>query len=72
MQRLNPLTVHVGADFRFGRNRAGDVQMLRQSFRVELLPTVRCDEGEVISSTRVRKLLAAGEFAEAQALLGWK
>lgn len=71
LERLSPLCVHVGEDFRFGHGRAGDLKLLRRSFHVEPIQPVRCPEGELISSTRVRNLLAAGEFAEAQSLLGW-
>ena len=71
LQRLRPLQVHVGQDFRFGQRRAGDVTLLSRHFSVQTLAPVACTEGEVISSTRVRNLLAAGEYAEAQMLLGW-
>lgn len=62
----------VGADFRFGHNRSGSVDLLR-----ELAPTYNYDVtvvermgGEEISSTRARKLIAAGEVREAAELLG--
>ncbi|RTZ59078.1 MAG: bifunctional riboflavin kinase/FAD synthetase, partial [Gammaproteobacteria bacterium] len=53
----------VGDDFRFGRERAGDFAMLKQAgskngFSVSSMPTVLVD-GERVSSTRVRKALAA-------------
>jgi len=64
----------VGADFRYGTKRAGDVASLqaagrRLGFEVEVLPRVEAG-GERISSTRVREALARGDFEEAARLLG--
>ena len=64
----------VGADFRYGAKRAGDVASLaaagrRLGFEVEVLPRVDADGGR-ISSTRVREALARGDFGEAARLLG--
>ncbi len=64
----------VGDDFRFGHGRKGDYAMLQAhgrqwGFEVERART-RSYQGERISSTRVRKLLAVGDMATAEALLG--
>ncbi len=66
--------VVVGRDFRYGAGRSGDVSSLAAAgralgFEVEVLPDVAQD-GERISSTRVRGALAAGDFATAEVLLG--
>jgi riboflavin kinase/FMN adenylyltransferase len=66
--------VVVGADFRFGRGRAGDVDTLRalgraHGFEVTIVAPVDHD-GAVVSSTRVRGLLAEGRVREAARLLG--
>jgi riboflavin kinase/FMN adenylyltransferase len=72
--RLGAVAVAVGADFRFGRDRAGDVATLsatcaQAGVAVEGVRIV--DElGGRISSSRIRGLLAEGEVAEAAALLG--
>jgi len=71
---LGARSVVVGDDFRFGRNRAGDFDMLKQAgdkagFTVSSMPTVALD-GERVSSTRVRKALAAGDMEGAARLLG--
>ncbi|MEW6638219.1 MAG: FAD synthetase family protein [Actinomycetota bacterium] len=68
---LNPSEVWVGVDFRFGRGGAGDVDALATRFRTRSFEPVQCGEGEVISSSRVRRLLAQGATGEARALLGW-
>ena len=64
----------VGDDFRFGRGREGDFALLARAgreagFAVEHLPTLE-DDGERISSSRVRNALAAGDLALAERLLG--
>lgn len=64
----------VGDDFRFGKGRAGDYALLERAgrerdFTVEPMPTFSND-GERVSSTRVRDALAAGDLTRAQTLLG--
>jgi riboflavin kinase/FMN adenylyltransferase len=66
--------VVVGQDFRFGARRAGDVARLRalglaHDFEVSVLPAV-ADEGDRVSSTRVRNALARADFAAVTRLLG--
>lgn len=72
--RLGAREVWVGADFRFGHGRSGDVALLRAmaeegGFSTCIMPSLQAD-GERVSATRVRKLLAEGKFAEAVPLLG--
>lgn len=65
----------VGPDFALGRNRSGSLDVLRDLARrdgweLEVL-RVRADaSGNVISSTRIRSLLAQGDVAGAAHLLG--
>lgn len=66
----------IGDDFRFGCDRAGDFALLKQAgeshgFTVTDSKT-QLDTGERISSTRIRKLLDADNFAAAEGLLGRK
>lgn len=67
--------VVVGYDHRFGRNREGDLQLLRQlgdvnDFRVEEIPAQEVDHVRV-SSTKVRNALLEGKIAVANELLGY-
>ncbi len=71
LTKLNPLEVMVGEDFRFGKNREGDLDLLRQHFHVRVTQPVCCSQGERISSTRIRQLIAQGEFERSHSLLGW-
>lgn len=74
VSRASTRLVSVGDDFRFGRDRAGDVSMLESSGLVhgfEVVPVELVhDEGGVISSTRIRTLLSESRVAEAAGLLG--
>jgi len=72
--RLAAREVWVGADFRFGHKRAGDVALLERmgaglDFIPRTMPPVLL-HGERVSATRVRELLAAGDFAGATPFLG--
>jgi riboflavin kinase/FMN adenylyltransferase len=72
VQGLRARAVIVGDDFRFGHQRSGSVQTLREAgaFEVVALPRVRDADGAPISSTRVRELITAGQLEQAHALLG--
>jgi riboflavin kinase/FMN adenylyltransferase len=64
----------VGPDFHFGHRAQGDVQMLRRrgardGFAVEVVTPLVLD-GAVVSSTRIRNLLLAGDVTAAGRLLG--
>ncbi|MGH8156681.1 MAG: bifunctional riboflavin kinase/FAD synthetase [Rhodanobacter sp.] len=74
VDRLATREVWVGGDFRFGHKRAGDVALLERmgaqlGFAARTMPAVQLD-GARVSASRVRMLLAAGEFAGAEPLLG--
>jgi riboflavin kinase/FMN adenylyltransferase len=72
VRRLGVRWVLVGADFRFGRGRAGDLALLRErarSFSVEAMGTIEVD-GERASSSAVRDALATGDLKRAARLLG--
>jgi riboflavin kinase/FMN adenylyltransferase len=67
--------IYVGDNFRFGRGRKGDVSTLVEEGKklgVAVYGAERLTHnGEPISSSRIRKLLVAGEVVEANALLGY-
>jgi riboflavin kinase/FMN adenylyltransferase len=67
-------SICVGADFVFGQKRSGNVALLKQlgaelSFSVHGLAAVSLD-GEVVSSTRIREAIRAGDFDAASQMLG--
>jgi riboflavin kinase/FMN adenylyltransferase len=72
--RMAAREVWVGEDFRFGHRRGGDFALLQAmgaelGFTAHAVPPVIVD-GERVSSSRVRTLLAEGDFAGATRLLG--
>lgn len=72
LQRLQPSEVIVGEDFRFGSCKGGTAQLLRQHFNTRVLPPVRCGNGEIVSSSRIRSLRRSGLAAAAAALENWR
>ncbi|MDO3376784.1 bifunctional riboflavin kinase/FAD synthetase [Geoalkalibacter halelectricus] len=72
--RIGTRHVIVGYDYRFGRERSGDAELLKQlgkqqGFGVEILAPIA--QGQTVySSTRIRRLVAAGQVREVVALLG--
>ena len=74
VETLGARYVLVGDDFRFGRQRGGDLSLLHRlgsnlGFVAEALPTVRVADNRA-SSTAVRLALAAGDLTQASSLLG--
>jgi phosphoribosyl 1,2-cyclic phosphate phosphodiesterase len=71
---LHVRAVLVGENFRFGHRQAGDVPLLRElgmrhGFDVIIIPPVLY-RGEVVSSTVIRREIAAGNVTHASLLLG--
>jgi riboflavin kinase/FMN adenylyltransferase len=65
----------VGEDFRFGRQRSGDVALLKKmgpqfGLEVHTLSEVKDLNGHRVSSSEVRAALATGDLTQAQSLLG--
>jgi riboflavin kinase/FMN adenylyltransferase len=71
LNRLGVVHVSVGENCRFGHAAAGDAAMLAADDRFEtrIVPLLEV-AGDVVSSTRVRELLASGSVERASTLLG--
>jgi riboflavin kinase/FMN adenylyltransferase len=71
IEKLGAEQVSVGENFRFGAKAKGDPAMLaaRDEFETRVVPLVETD-GETISSTRIRALVAAGDMEGARHCLG--
>lgn len=69
--RLRATQVAVGENFRFGHDAAGDSALLRADsrFHTRVVRLVEV-EGEIVSSSHIRALVAAGEVAQAARFLG--
>jgi riboflavin kinase / FMN adenylyltransferase len=71
VEQLGAEKVSVGENFRFGAKAKGTPQMLaeREEFEMRIVPLVEVD-GETVSSSRIRGLVAAGEMDAAMRCLG--
>jgi len=72
-KRLHAREVHEGFNFRFGHKAAGDTDLLSEfgremGFEVKVYPVMKL-RGERVSSSQIRKLLAAGRVSRARHLL---
>jgi riboflavin kinase / FMN adenylyltransferase len=66
LEPIGARVVLAGANFRFGRGRSGDLELLgKLGFETRTVPLV-----EGVSSSRIRQLVAAGEVDRAAKLLG--
>jgi riboflavin kinase/FMN adenylyltransferase len=69
--------VVTGVDFHFGKDRQGGPAYLiasgeRHGFGVTLVDAFRDEGTEIVSSSRIRELLAEGDVAQAAGLLGYR
>lgn len=74
VERMDAKLICVGEDFHFGKDRRGDVDMLSKyapqyGYELCVFPKIK-EDGEVISSTRIRGELAQGRIEKANRLLG--
>ncbi|WP_226805286.1 bifunctional riboflavin kinase/FAD synthetase [Agriterribacter humi] len=75
VKNINPHTIIIGYDHRFGKDRAGDYLMLEKyaeelGFSVKEIPEKVLNE-IAVSSTRIRKAIREGDIESANALLGY-
>ena len=72
-EKLHGSAVIVGSDFRFGYQRSGNVETLMSLGEKNGIRVMAVDklfrEGEVVSSSRIRRLLAEGDVRTASRLL---
>jgi riboflavin kinase / FMN adenylyltransferase len=71
VDRLGATHVSVGENFRFGHRAAGEPQILlaQDRFETRVVPLVEVD-GEVVSSSHIRALIASGDVEAASRMLG--
>jgi riboflavin kinase / FMN adenylyltransferase len=71
IERLQATQVSIGENFRFGKGARGDAELLSRysEFETRLVPLVEV-EGETVSSSHIRGLVAAGEVDKASKFLG--
>lgn len=74
LERVRLATLHVGFNFRFGHDRAGDLDLLRRmgasrGFGVVGVPQVVVD-GETVSSSAIRRAVDDGDVERARRMIG--
>jgi len=74
VKQMNVGYVAVGVDFRFGKDRAGDTDTLRElgskyGFEVSILEKLMI-EGSIVSSSLIREKLSEGDMDSTQVYLG--
>jgi riboflavin kinase/FMN adenylyltransferase len=67
-------TIVVGYNFRFGKDRKGDIKFLKrkaegQGFSLVIVPPYK-KNGEIVSASNIRKLIKSGNVYKANKLLG--
>lgn len=77
VERLGVSHCLTGVDFHFGRDRQGGPAFLiesgeRHGFGVTLVDAFRDEGAHIVSSSRIRGLLAEGDTVEANGLLGYR
>ncbi|MBE6622926.1 MAG: riboflavin biosynthesis protein RibF [Ruminococcaceae bacterium] len=75
IDKLNTKIAFCGKNFRFGKNRSGDAETLKKEMSVLggnafAIDDVKSEDGNVISSTIVRKHILDGDTEKAKNLLG--
>ena len=68
-EKIRPSKIVVGKEFKFGKNRAGNPNLLKKYFytRIALQKKI---SGKKISSSEIRKLISSGKVSQVKKLLG--
>ena len=74
IKKINAHHIVVGTDYCFGKNRAGNVELLKKlcdkhGINLSVIEKLEVD-GEIVSSTRIRELISDGAVKSASHLLG--
>lgn len=74
LKRFEPSRICCGFNYRFGKNGKGDTELLKRFCHEKGIEFCLCEPvslgGELVSSSRIRRLLKEAKFQEAEALLG--
>ena len=70
LEKLGTTKVVCGPDFRFGKEKKGDVDALKKRFQVDVVSFLKDSKGEKISSHHIKELIREGNIEEAAKDLG--
>ena len=69
LKKINPKTIYVGEDYRFGHEAKGTPNYLSQFFDVKILPLMQINHRKV-SSRYIKDLIKEGQMEDVQEYLG--
>jgi len=69
LKDMNITKTVIGEDFRFGKNRSGDAELLKKHFEVETVPEVKIN-GIGVHSRVIREYIKNGKIKQANTFLG--
>jgi riboflavin kinase/FMN adenylyltransferase len=69
IDKIDPSLIIVGKEFRFGKNRIGDINLLKEKLNLLSAPHIKFNRKK-ISSSEVRKLIAKGKVDAVKKYLG--
>lgn len=76
LKKLNAKVIVAGPDVRFGYQGKGDAAFLKEQEQKKDFSLIIIEKetykGEIISSSRIKNCIAAGDYKQAQAMLGGK
>ena len=68
-KKIRPSKIVVGKEFKFGKNRAGNPNLLKKYFYTKIALQKKIS-GKKISSSQIRKLISSGKVSQVKKLLG--
>ena len=68
-EKISPYKIVVGKEFKFGKNRAGNPNLLKKYFYIRIALQKKIS-GKKISSSEIRKLISSGKVSLVKKLLG--
>ena len=68
-EKIRPSKIVVGKEFKFGKNRAGNPNLLKKYFYTKIALQKKIS-GKKISSSQIRKLISLGNVSQVKKLLG--
>lgn len=69
LKKMGTKSVVIGEDFRFGKNRSGNTELLKKFFEVEIVKEIKID-GIGVHSNVIREFIKKGEIKRANRFLG--
>jgi riboflavin kinase/FMN adenylyltransferase len=69
LKNLNIEKIIIGDDFKFGKNRSGNIELLKNFFEVEVIKEIKLNS-QGVHSKKIREFIKAGKIQKANNFLG--